>query len=53
MDEATTKFVIMVAVVVLSSAAGYAARRLGWLAEHMATRITFWTMVSVHPATAT
>jgi predicted permease len=50
-DEATTKFVIMVAVVVVSSAAGYAARRLGWLAEHMATRITLWIMIVGYPAT--
>lgn len=51
MDEATTKFVIMVAVVVLSSAAGYAARRFGWLAEHMAARITLGIMVLGYPAT--
>lgn len=50
MDEATTKFVIMVAVVVFSSAAGYAARRFGWLAEHMATRITLWIMIVGYPA---
>ena len=40
MDAASQKFMIMVAVVVFSSVAGYLARRLGWLAEQRAGAIT-------------
>ena len=51
MDAATTKFVIMVSVVVLSSVAGYMSRVRGWVAERHAKPITFWVMVLGYPAT--
>jgi len=50
-DAATTKFVIMVTVVVVSAAAGYIARLRGWLAEELAKPITFWIMVLAYPFT--
>lgn len=51
MDAASQKFMIMVAVVVFSSVAGYLARRLGWLAEERAGAITLGIMVTAYPLT--
>jgi len=49
----TVTFIVMLAVVIASSAAGYAARRRGWVRESAARPILLITLIAGYPVVST